>query len=102
MELFQTIRRKIALLGFVPNHYDYPYYPFTRKHLRTHLIFSCDFISFCIFAIHVADSPKEYMDSLYIITAATALLISYLTITIKMAKLFDFFTNIEEGIHERK
>lgn len=102
MECFQTIRKKIALLGFIPNHYDYPHYPYTREHLRTHSIFSWNMISLFIFAIHVADSAKEYMESLYIITATAALFTSYTTITLKMTKLFNFFDDIERNINERK
>lgn len=102
MERFQTVRKEIALLGFIPNHRDYPHYPFTKEHLKTHLIFGWNIISLCIFAIYVADSPKEYMDSLYIITATGALFISYTTITFRMTKLFNFFGDIEKGIDERK
>lgn len=102
MERFQTIRREIALLGFIPDHQDYLHYPFTKRHLGAHLICSLNIISVCIFAVHVADSPKEYMDSLYIITATVAISVSYTTIAFKTTKLFTVFSDIEKGIAERK
>lgn len=102
MERFQTIRREIALLGFIPDHRDYPHYPFTKKHLRTHLICSLEIISVCMFAVYVANSPKEYMYSLYNITAASAISVSYATITFKMTKLFAIFEVFEKTITERK
>lgn len=102
MERFQTIRREIAFLGFIPDHHDYSHYPFTKQHLRTHLICSLDFISVCMFAVHIADSSKEYMDSLYIMTATIAISVSYTTVTFKMAKLFAIFEVFERTIAERK
>lgn len=54
------------------------------------------------FAIHVAGSPKEYMDSLYIITATVAISVSYATITFKTTKLFAIFDVFEKSIDERK
>lgn len=102
MERFLTIRKEIALLGFIPNLHDYPHYPFTKRHLGAHLICSLNIASVCIFAIHVADSPKEYMDSLYMITGIVAISVSYATFTFKMTKLFAILSNIEKGIEERK
>lgn len=55
-----------------------------------------------MFAVHIADSPKEYMDSLYIMTATIAISISYTTVTFKMAKLFAIFEVFERTIAERK
>ena len=102
MTQFKTIREKIGFLGFISNHHDYSYYPFTEQHLRTHLKFCLTILSLCIFAIRVANTSKEYMDSAYIVTATSALFISYVTLTFKTIKLFKFFDSIENFTNERK
>lgn len=102
MEHFLIIREKIALLGFISNHRDFPYYPFTGRHLAAHLIYILNISSVFLFVIYVAESANEYMHSFYILTATIAIYVSYVTVAYKTNKLFDIFSGIEKCIHDRK
>lgn len=52
-------------------------------------------ISICIFLIHEADSPQEYMKSIYMITAAIGLLLSFASTVLIKQKLFLFINRLD-------
>lgn len=89
MKLFQTIRENLASLGFIGS-------PFNKQHARIQSRLFLSLISTYTFAIHVANSPEELMDSFYIITEASAIFISYSITIFKMEDLFDFIDGCEK------
>lgn len=52
-------------------------------------------ISICIFLIHKADSPQEYMKSIYMITAAIGILLSFASTVLIKQKLFLFINRLD-------
>lgn len=101
MKPFQTIQMNLAKLGVIAsNKNEYQHYPFNKQHLKITIFASLDLISDFIYAIHVADSLKEYMDSFFILVATGGVFISYTTITFGMTKLFDFLDKYEKAISQ--
>lgn len=91
MELFQTVQKKLALLGYRQIYDDHHYNPFSMRSLLAITIFCSGIISISIFTIHSADNPGDFLDSFYLLTVLFTIFVSYLTTLFKMAKIFDFF-----------
>lgn len=102
MKIFQTVQRNLIPLGYVRDHAEY--YKLRRPHLVA--IATCVFtggaISIFIFVIHLADSPAEYMDSLYMSAVLLSIFVSYLTTIWNMTKLFGFIDNLQKFCNESK
>lgn len=92
MKIFQTIKMHLALSGC------------NKKNLSTFgtqqkWIFVEIFLSMTSLYVHllcVAESPKEYMNSILLIAVGTLIIISRISTTLKMKTMFIFIEEVEE------
>lgn len=102
MKLFQTVQKNLMLVGYMRNQAGYRYYAFGRRHFISSVLFSIATTSIFIFATHTANSPAEYMDAFYLLAVLLSILVSHMSITLKMTKLFDFIDNLEKVYDKSK
>lgn len=103
MKLFRTVQKNFTSLGFVRyKNNDYNHYPFNRQHVKAQIRFILSLISMFAFPVHVANSPKEYMDSFFLIIMQCAIFVSYTVTICKMNQLFDFIDGCVELCNESK
>lgn len=103
MKQFETIKKNLVPLGFDQNHVDdYCHYPLKGRHSTVQSVLISLLIMLFVFAFHIADSPKEYMDSFYVITVIMAIFISYTTAIYKMNNLFNFIDDCEKLYDDSK
>lgn len=92
MKIFQTAKRKFAILGLDLYH-PTQNLPCNRRIVSIYLIYVWSFISSIMYLYHDAHSFEEYTISIYITSAAFILLL-FLTITIyNEPTLFKFIAN---------
>lgn len=99
MKLFQTVQNYFRLVGYIRNHEGFRYYPFNLLLLGSNLAFIVRIASIFVFAIHFADTPREYMDSFYVLAVSSAIFITHLNTTLEINKLFAF---IDKSFFESK
>lgn len=97
MKIFQTIQTKFAVLGLKPN-----LRPFNN--LQKLILFE-NFVqisSLCVYLFHVANTAKEYLESIHI-TATTILIVtSQVNLISQMATIFSFIDELEDVLNESK
>lgn len=59
-------------------------------------------ISQWIYLIDEAHSPREYMESIYVVTTCTGILVSYASTIVIRKKLFSFVKSYDEFTNESK
>lgn len=93
METLQYIQQAFALIGFGTNHSLWNIY-----HLIGFAIAGLAIPSFFLFTIYVADTIKEFTDSIFMTAVAIAIFISFINTIHKRSKLILLFNLFEENI----
>lgn len=89
MKLFQTIRENIRLLGINQND------RFSGKILKASFLYGFNSILNCAFLFHKARTFREYTDDIYMTSATIVITISFITVIVKMSRLFKFINRCE-------
>lgn len=76
--------------------------PFNQRVLSILVIVFPGLISMWIYLICEADSDNEYMESVYIVTLASGVFLSFATTILITKKLFSFIKSSDEFSNERK
>lgn len=101
MKLYYTIQQNFASVGFVQDHNgDHCHYALSRKHLAVQSILLLCIISMCAFAIHVADTLNEYVDTFYLMTVTSAIFTSYTATIFQTKNLLDFISTSQKLIND--
>lgn len=102
MTVFQAIQNNLRLLGYIQNHDGYRYYIFRRSHFIaiSITVFAIGIISLFTFAVYLANSPAEYMDSFYSLAILFTMFVSYINTISNMPKLFRFIDDCEKVCDE--
>lgn len=91
MKIFQSIQKNMRPGGLTR---DQP--PLNKVQKKQ--IFKC--ILFLIlqfvYFFHVANTPRQYMDSIFVTTAGLFGMVSYISVALKTPKIFDYIDAIEE------
>lgn len=94
-KVFQTIQSKLALIGFEKN-----LRPFNRRQKRTFIVSAIFLSTLFINLLYVANSPKEYMDSILLCGGVSLATISQLGVILKTETMFILINEFEEVINE--
>lgn len=97
LKIFQLLQRNFEFLGFSQN-----LHPFNQRHLILYFEGVMILVSFVLFAFFVANSVKEFMNSFYLITAASITMIAFTSTVLKTPILCHFFDFIEQGVNSSK
>lgn len=97
MKILQFIQRVFALIGFDSNHSVWKI-----EHLVGFALTGLAIPSFFIFLFHVADTIKEFTDSIYITAVAITIFISFVNTILKKSKLTLLFNMLEENVNNSK
>lgn len=93
-KIFQTIQSKLALIGFERN-----LRPFNQRQKWTYIVSAVSLATMFIYLLLVANSPKEYMASIFICGVGTLITISHISVIVKTETIFKFISEFEEIIN---
>lgn len=96
IKLFESIQSNMINLGFIPNQKN----PFNLQHLRGFIIGLLAIILHFVFFVHVANTIKQYMDSIFMTTVGIAILVSFVSSVLKTKEIFDLINGLEEVINK--
>lgn len=95
MKVFQTVQKYLAYLGFNQNDQN----ALNSRQFFTALNMIAMFILSLLYLFVVANTPREYLDSIYMTSAGLGLMTSYFSIVYKARELFDYFDDGEQLIN---
>lgn len=98
MKLFQAIQKNLEIIGISSIVSGQTFY--NRKVLLYLLLCGSLIVMNCIFLVHVAETFKEYTDSIYITSVSIALFVSVSFVIRRMANLFEFLDSLEKIIND--
>lgn len=90
LEIFQTVKQNLASIGFSANQSA-----FDKEQLLRGFEGFLGLSSLFIYLIHVANTPTEYMESIYMTIAGVGVLVSYLSMNINYTIIIDFIDEVE-------
>lgn len=95
MKIFQTIQKNMRHSGFIRDQNAF-------NKTQTLVIFkSIVFLTLqFVYLLRVANTPRQYMDSIFMSTVGFLIVISHADIAIKTAKIFDLIDAFEQTINE--
>lgn len=94
MKIYQTVRWNLALIGYKKNLRPFP------KRLKWILFVKSTFIiAAYMHLFYVANTTKEFMDSIFVTGMGTLITISHISTIFKMETIFVFMNEIEEVIN---
>lgn len=93
MKAFQQVRMNLASLGFRPNQS-----PFNKTQLWTYVKVFLSLLLLCLYLVREANTPKEYMDSIFMTAATFFILIGRVSTLLQNATIFDLIDSIEKVI----
>lgn len=97
MKLFQETQKNMRFGGYERNRSTFN--STHRMNIFSTVLF---LISITVYALFVANTPKQYMDIILSLIPGSLIFISSLSITIQMKEMFDLIDNIERYINESK
>lgn len=93
MKLFQSTQKSLAFGGFIKNQPA-----FNRTQLRM-MFLSILFLGLqCIYLFHVANTPRQYMDSIFMTTVGILVFIAFVSSIFNTTAIFDLIYQFEETI----
>lgn len=88
MKIFQTVQKKLAALGLVPNQQRTNNWQMSSGQIASVVICSVDVIKLCVYIFCEASSIEEYMDLIFSLTFVVGTTITYTSIILKNDKVF--------------
>lgn len=102
MNLFETVQRYMAAMGFFPNQQQNKRSQFNNVQISGILLYVIDAILYGAYIICVADTVEEYVNSIFTLTVALGFAIAYISLIFKNDKLFDIIDGVADELMERK
>lgn len=97
MKIFQTVQMHLASINYRPN--ERPFNNGILKQcLKSVLYISCQFV----YLFNIADTPKEFMDSIFTTAVGVLVNVSFLSTALKMKTIFIFIDEVESTIETSK
>lgn len=97
MKTFQQVQMSLASLGYRRNQS-----PFNKTQFWIFIKVFLTLISLWAQYILVASTPKQYMDSMYMIVAVTSFNIARLSTFLKNESIYDYINTVEEVLNGSK
>lgn len=99
MKLFQTIQKNLTILKFDPNQPD-SFFALIFQHWSCFLKSFLSLTSLIVYLLHDANTVKEYMDSLFLTTAAILIFVSFTSTVFKTPEIYIFFNGAEKAANK--
>lgn len=100
MQLFQSVQMNLAILGICPSQSMQISCGFNGKMLKVAFFHGLSGILSCLFFVYEAHTFREYTDSIYMTSATIMVILYFLILILKMAKLFEFIDDFEKVISD--
>lgn len=97
MEIFELLRKHLAILGFTQKHSMQPYPFLNSKLLGASVAVILNMVLCCIYFLFVASSFEEYVDSFFTSSGTTGIFVIFFVYVWKMKQLFEYI-NIVHGM----
>lgn len=94
MKILQTVQTNLAVLGFERN-----LRPFNKRQMFWFFEGLLSSTTFVIYLLFEASSPKEYMDSIFMIVIGTLMTISHFSMILETETIFVLIDKIENIIN---
>lgn len=101
MKLIQTIRKKLAILYFLPNQPD-SWFELIKQHWMCFLTVILSFVSLFMYLIYVAETINEFVYSMFFSTVAFFIFVSFTSSVFKTHAMFMFISHAEDVVNERE
>lgn len=98
IKLFETMQTNLINLGFIPNQKM----PFNVQHTRGCIIGFLAIVLHFAFLVYEADTVKQCMDSIFMITVGIAMLTSFVSTVFKTETLFIVIDGLQEIVNKRE
>lgn len=98
IKLLETTQTNLINLGFIPNQKN----PINVQHTRGFIIGLLAIVLHFAFLVYEADTLKQCMDSIFMITVGIAILISFVSTVFKTETLFTVINGLQEIVNKRK
>lgn len=95
MKIFQISQKNLVFCGFIKNQSA-----FNKYQLWTIFKSIAYLVLQFLYLFRVANTPKQYMDSIFMTTAGILIVISHIGVASKTATLFNFIDDVEQAINE--
>lgn len=89
MLLFQLVQKRFAFLG-ITSHQSMQKNPFSITLLATFLSYILAIISYNVYLFSVATTFWEYINNIYLNSAATTIVVCFVILVFNMNKFFEF------------
>lgn len=93
MKIFRTIEMNMVFGGFIRNQSAY-----NRRQWCEIFKTVVAIILQLAYLFHVANTPKQFMDSIFMTTSVILIAISYNSIILKYTELFEFIDDLQQVI----
>lgn len=94
MKIFQTVQKHLASIGYRRNERSFNN-DISVQLLKSILYIMCQWV----YLLHIANTPKEYMDSIFMSAVGILVNISFLSTVLKMKTIFIFIDAAENAIN---
>lgn len=95
IKIFQNVKKNLTSIGYSENQRG-----FHKEQLLRGFEGLLAVILQFVYLIHAATSTKEYMDSIYAITAGVGIFIAYLSMNINFSTIFVLIDDMEQLVNE--
>lgn len=97
MKILQGVQKSFKSLGLSPKPDR-----FNRKIFIFSIIYFPVVVSLWIFLVHEANSAEEYLESIYVVTTCSGILISFASTILAKMRLFSFIKKADVNVNESK
>lgn len=95
MKYFQTIKKELTILYFLPNQTDSTTFELIQQHWSCFLKSILSIISLFAYLIYVANTASEFMYSMFLSTASIFIFMAFTFTVFKTSALFNFLDHYE-------
>lgn len=101
MKLFQTIRKNLAIIYFLPIETD-SWWELFKQHLSCFVKSVLSLISLFAYLFYVAETLNEFMYSVFLSAVSIFIAASFTSSVFKTSVMFDIFAHADEALHKSK
>lgn len=95
MNIFKTIQLNLAIFGYKKN-----LRPFNKRQNTFLSISFLSVLSITTYLFYVANTPEEYLDSIYLVCVGNLMIISHFSTILKTKTVFVLIDEVEEVINK--
>lgn len=97
MKILQTTQKNMEFGGLIRDQSA-----FNNTQLRTFFISAVFLTLQIVYPLHVANTPRQYLDSIFMTAAGYLIFISFMSIALKTTEVFNFIDDLEQRINDSK